>query len=80
MKEKVCEVCKRVGKGTFCEYHAKAYYNIIEQYKYWKEAYEELTWEEYLTKLIENPENGKWVKELAKYLISKKMGRVVYDG
>lgn len=76
MKEKICEICKKIGNEPFCEYHAKAYNNIVKYYRYWKEAYDELSWEEYLTKLIENPENGKWVKEVAKYLISKKIGRL----
>jgi hypothetical protein len=76
MEEKNCEICKRKGEKTFCDYHTKAYYNIVKNYDYWRNSYEELSWEEYLMKLIANPECGKWVKEVAKYLISKKIERL----
>ncbi|MBC7091913.1 MAG: hypothetical protein H5T50_08430 [Nitrososphaeria archaeon] len=76
MEEKNCEICKRQGKKSLCDYHAKAYYNIVKNYEYWRDAYDELCWEEYLMKLIVNSECGKWVKEVAKYLISKKIKRL----
>lgn len=72
--EKLCPICTRAIEpdAKFCKYHKKAYESIRENYEYWRKAYDELSWEKYLEKLIENPENGVWVKEVAKNLITKK--------
>jgi hypothetical protein len=69
-----CAICEKqkASDGQFCEYHNISHYNIEQNYEYWKEAYDELSWEAYLKILIDNSENGIWVKEVAKYLITKK--------
>jgi hypothetical protein len=68
----LCEICgkKKDGNDIFCEYHRIASQKIEENFKYWKEAFEGLDWENYLRMLIDNPENGIWVKEVAHYLIA----------
>ena len=74
IKNVTCVICEkeRGSNVQFCEYHNIAYYKIEQNYGYWKEAYDELSWEAYLELLIDNSENGVWVKEVAKYLITKK--------
>jgi len=70
-----CVICgKECGvKESFCEHHKIAYFNIHENYGYWKEAFDGLGWKDYLRMLVDNAENGIWVKEVAKYLITKDM-------
>jgi hypothetical protein len=73
-KNIACAICER-GKESdakFCEYHNIAYHNIEQHYNYWKEAYDDLSWEAYLKLIIDNSEDGIWVKEVAKYLITEK--------
>ncbi|MEM3403646.1 MAG: hypothetical protein QXJ17_03770 [Nitrososphaeria archaeon] len=72
---KICAICKRkVEKhDNFCNYHFLALLNIEKNFQTWKDAYENLNWKEYLEKLIKNEENGIWVQEVAKYLITEKM-------
>ncbi|MGD0330268.1 MAG: hypothetical protein ABSB40_07450 [Nitrososphaeria archaeon] len=74
IENNTCAICskEKVLNGQFCEHHNIAYHKIEGNYGYWKEAYEELSWEAYLKLTIDNPENGVWVKEVAKYLITKK--------
>jgi len=74
IKNVTCAICEKEKElnAKFCEYHIIAYHNIEQNYDYWKEAYDELSWEAYLKLIIDNSENGIWVKEVAKYLITKK--------
>ncbi|MGQ9781689.1 MAG: hypothetical protein ACUVQ8_05485 [Nitrososphaeria archaeon] len=67
-----CNICgkKKENKESFCEHHKIAYQKIEENFKYWKDAFDGLNWEDYLKMLIDNPENGIWVKEVAQYLIT----------
>ena len=53
----------------YCDYHDKAYQNVMESYDDWQEAYGELDFVDYLKKLIDNPATGLWAKEVAEKLI-----------
>jgi len=67
-----CIICKReIPLGDYCKYHQEAYRNLKEKYDEWLEAFGELTFVEYLQKLIENPDTGLWVKEVAEDLEKK---------
>lgn len=63
-----CDVCGREGKSRFCEFHRKAYENLVEKYDVWKRALE-MTWTEYLNEISRNPNAGLWAKEVAKQLL-----------
>ena len=68
-----CKICQRKNEaGEFCDYHELAKKNIDSNYKYWKEAYGEISLEEYLKILSEHSSSGKWVKEVAIYLLNNK--------
>jgi hypothetical protein len=61
-------VCSREVDGRdFCEFHVKAYQNIVEKYAFWKRACE-ISWKEYLSEIAKNPLAGEWIKEVAEYL------------
>jgi hypothetical protein len=65
----VCRLCDRPVEDVeraLCEYHARAYRSLREGYGRWREAYGDLTYPEYLRRLIELPEAGRWVKEVAR--------------
>jgi hypothetical protein len=73
--DKTCFICKRKVEThkELCNYHFIALLNIEKSFQTWRDAYGNLDWMEYLKKLIENEENGIWVQEVAKYLITEKM-------
>lgn len=43
----------------------------MENYEDWQEAYGELTFLEYLQKIIENPATGVWAKDVAEVLLKQ---------
>jgi len=65
-----CEICGREASSQLCDSHKKAYENLVEKYKVWKEA-ADITWTEYLNEILRNPNSGLWVKEVAKQLLSQ---------
>ena len=68
----VCVICEReMLQDNYCEYHVKAYTNIMEAFDDWQEGYGELSFVEYLQKIIENPATGVWAKEVAEDLLKK---------
>lgn len=68
-----CPICGEELDGEeFCKRHKKAYLNIKQAFNDWKKALD-ISWDEYLNKLIENKNSGKWVKEVAEYLLSQKI-------
>lgn len=66
-----CKICNREAVGEYCELHDRAHKNIIKKYEVWRTA-SNLSWEEYLNEVVENPYTGSWVKEVVEYL--KKIG------
>lgn len=61
-------------KKSFCINHQRALNSLITTYDAWDTAYDGLSWEEYLEKLIPIRETvGKWVNEIVDYLIEKKL-------
>ncbi|NVM01492.1 MAG: hypothetical protein HWN67_04115 [Candidatus Helarchaeota archaeon] len=69
-----CKICeKRIESGEVCEYHELARKNINENYDSWNEAYGgDLSLEEYIKKIADHEKSGRWVKEVAKYLLENK--------
>ncbi len=66
-----CEICGREANSRFCDLHEEAYRNLLEKYEVWKGRLD-ITWNEYLRRIIENPNTGIWAKEVAKHLSSQK--------
>ncbi len=65
-----CLICDREKESEkYCKYHQKAYKNIMESFDDWQEAYGELSFSEYLQKIIENSATGTWAKEVAEKLL-----------
>jgi len=64
-----CKICSReTSEKGYCEFHLKAYQNIVEKYDIWKKACE-VSWKEYLSEVAKNSLTGEWAKEVAEYLI-----------
>lgn len=65
-----CRLCQRPSESEagFCRYHGRAKVALEEAYKVWKNAYGELTWAQYLDKIIKNQETGQWASEVAKLM------------
>ncbi len=71
-----CVVCGRNvetgSKLSFCRLHSEAYKNIVGNYENWRNAYGDLTPEEFLRRLENNDYAGRWVKEVARALLSSR--------
>ena len=71
-----CLVCERAKVSEeYCQYHDVAYQNIMKNFDDWKEEYGELSFEEYLAKLIENPAVGVWAKDVAEKLLENEKSK-----
>jgi len=68
-----CLVCNRESPEKYCNFHKRAYNNIIQNFEVWQRA-TGLTWKEYLKAVVENSYTGAWAKELAGYLLKNKDG------
>ena len=66
-----CIVCGRESSERYCEFHEKAYRNIILKYEDWQEAIG-VSWKEYLKAVVENSYTGTWAKEVAENLLKNK--------
>jgi hypothetical protein len=59
-------------KGVFCRNHLRALKALTTTYNAWDEAYEGLSWEEYLEKIVNIKESvGIWALELIQYISDK---------
>ncbi|MHA1557125.1 MAG: hypothetical protein ACTSPM_09355 [Candidatus Heimdallarchaeota archaeon] len=66
-----CVVCQStIEKGEYCDAHSIAKKNLEKRFSDWQKAYEKMTWEEYLNRMIEDADIpvGEWAKEVAIYL------------
>ena len=69
---KSCIICEReLASENYCTYHEMAYQNVMQAYNEWQKAYGELTFSEYLKKLIENTATGIWAKDVVENLLNK---------
>lgn len=65
-----CKICGSEAVSEYCEFHEKAYENVVKKYDSWRQALE-ISWEDYLREIAENQLTGKWAREVAEYLIRK---------
>ena len=64
-----CRVCdKEAAENGYCEFHMEAHENVVQKYELWREACG-VSWEEYLSDIVNNVFTGEWAKEVAEYLI-----------
>lgn len=64
-----CTICGRIAlkESTICRYHKEALDNLQSSYKHWQEA-SGVSWEEYIEKLCQIEETGRWVFEVAEQI------------
>jgi hypothetical protein len=63
-----CRICGRTaGKTGYCEFHSRAYENIIKKFDRWRIAVG-VSWKEYLSEIAENQFTGEWAREVAEHL------------
>lgn len=51
-------------------WHKISYGRLVESFKYWRKA-KDISWKDYLREVIDNPNSGNWVKEVASYILKK---------
>ncbi len=65
-----CKICHKQAVGSgYCALHEKAYQNIVAKFDTWKQALN-LSWEDYLNAILENPFSGTKAIEVANALLS----------
>lgn len=66
-----CKICgKPAKKNKYCVNHINAYNLIKKKYIEWKKAYGNLSFREYLQKIIQLDSVGIWVKEVCQFLLN----------
>jgi len=60
-----CRVCHRATKkdAAYCRQHLQAYNNLEKAYTQWRFALD-ISWTEYLEKVIKAPGTGQWAKDV----------------
>jgi hypothetical protein len=66
-----CVLCNRQSTETYCDYHQHAYENLIQNYTHWRDR-TAIDWKEYLRRVKENTNTGKWVVEICLHLLERK--------
>ena len=62
-----CPICGRDKQEEFCSYHQTAFSNLKEMHEKWCIA-AGLSWEEYLDKIGEIEDTGRWIREVIEYI------------
>jgi hypothetical protein len=60
----VCLICSRAAADKYCEYHRKSFDKLISNYASWKIALGDISWVDYLTKLLDLQETGSSIKDI----------------
>ncbi len=67
MTDTTCSICEKEveNQGIYCAGHARAYSQIERKYPEWKSAYEDISWERYLERILTLKETGDFAKAVA---------------
>jgi hypothetical protein len=67
MTDTTCVICEKevANQGMYCAGHAKAHSQIERKYLEWKLAYEDISWERYLERILTLKETGDLAKAVA---------------
>lgn len=67
-----CPICKRkvVQGSEFCEYHGIASENVHNTFDSWTAAMK-ISWEDYLIRLMDEENLGKFARDVVEYLIQQ---------
>ena len=63
-RKAICLICSRATSDKYCEYHRKSFDILVLGYESWKGALEEISWQNYLRKLLELRETGSSIRDL----------------
>lgn len=69
MERKRCILCGRRATSVLCSYHREAYENLLVGYREWCRRLGRISLEEYLERILLNPNTGVWVKEIVKAVL-----------
>lgn len=67
-KKMNCEICGRRTESKLCILHEEARKNLLKNYEAWRRSMN-VSWEEYLREIQQNPFAGIWAKEVAHHLL-----------
>jgi hypothetical protein len=67
-----CRICGRdSAEIDLCEYHHMALSNLKAGFERWREAIDELTWEDYLERICNLEHTGQWIRETVEDIKSR---------
>ncbi|MDQ3807634.1 MAG: hypothetical protein M3298_05650 [Thermoproteota archaeon] len=68
-----CVICHRkaLPGNKYCMRHKQAFDSMINHYKAWVNAYDRISWKEFLVKLLSMQETGIWIKEVIEVELKK---------
>jgi len=77
MASERCACCSRPrsGESAFCQFHRKAYTNLVEGFKAWRSALPSVGVEGFLQKMLELDEVGRWAMEISQMLLNDEEAR-----
>jgi hypothetical protein len=62
-----CPICGRTIQKKFCAYHQQAFDNLRNTHAKWETA-AGISWEEYLVKLSDLEDTGRWIVEVIEFI------------
>ena len=68
-----CRICSRdaMKADEFCIFHVAALTRVKEHFSKWQEAYEDISWERYLERILDLKETGDSSKDIARHLLNR---------
>jgi len=65
-----CIICGRKSEGRYCQLHKRAHANLVKGFETWSRAMD-IEWRDYLKRVAEHQNTGKWVVEVCKDLLDQ---------
>jgi hypothetical protein len=59
-----CSICFQATSGKYCAYHYRSFDKLVSGYESWKRALGEISWRNYLRKVIELQETGSSIRDI----------------
>ena len=59
-----CSICSEVTSGKYCTYHRGSFDKLVSGYQSWTRALGEISWRDFLRKVIELQETGSSIRDI----------------
>ena len=59
-----CSICSEMTSGKYCAYHRRSFDKLVSCYQSWKRALGEISWRDFLRKVIELQDTGSSIRDI----------------